>query len=500
MQFKNGIRQLCCVALAVMTVSALLHAEVIAPLVQGDEAIVVTRHTVQTVKGPLEYEARAGRLPIRNDENGQVRAWIFFVAYVAKADPGQRRPLTFLWNGGPTADSMLVHTEVFGPRRYTDNGMVDNAETLLTTSDLVFYDPVETGFSRPAQADDSEFLSTLGDFAETAEFVRSYRARFGAEKQPLFLGGESYGTWRVCGVTELLTKRGISVAGAILISGGVPGSLMPPTFQDAMYVPARTATAFELKKLPARWMRDKQATMNAVAEWTRTVYWPALDHRDTLSDSERDAIAKQLAAFIGLSEERIDRKTLVVSNRMYLKELFGSDEKKELNPYDMRIVGHEAEHPARSRILGDYLRHELGYNTDLAYHGLEDGYMPLPGPARRSTGERWAYNHVEITPESLARMNAGGGPPLSQPWLQNAMRVDQAIRVFVAAGRYDSLNMCEGNRLMSAKLEPGLSHRFTHACYEGGHMMYRDQPTRLKISTDIAAFLNNEPFNTQEER
>jgi carboxypeptidase C (cathepsin A) len=116
--------------------------------------------------------------------------------------------------------------------------------------------------------------------------------------------------------------------------------------------------------------------------------------------------------------------------------------------------------------------------------------MPVPGPERPSTGARWTYNHVAVTPESLARMNAGGGPPLSQPWLQNAMRIDPKLRVFVAAGRYDSLNMCEGNVMMSAKLEPVLASRFTHRCYEGGHMMYRVQSTRLAMSRDIARFIS----------
>jgi carboxypeptidase C (cathepsin A) len=91
----------------------------------------------------------------------------------------------------------------------------------------------------------------------------------------------------------------------------------------------------------------------------------------------------------------------------------------------------------------------------------------------------------------MKRMQAGGGPPLSQPWLQNAMRINKDLKVYVAAGRYDSLNMCEGNVHMSAKLEPDLADRFTDACYEGGHMMYRDQPTRLKLSEDLARFLKD---------
>jgi carboxypeptidase C (cathepsin A) len=468
-----------------------LRAQNIPPLVTGDETIVVTEHQVHTVKGDLRYEARAGRLPIRNDETGEVRGYCFFVAYVVKSKSGKPRPLTFLWNGGPTTSSILVHSEVFGPRRLTRAGMVDNAETLLASSDLVFYDPVGTGFSRPARPEDEkEFLSVLGDFAATAEFIRAYRAKFNAEDQPLFLGGESYGTWRVCGTTELLTKHGIKVSGVILLSGGVPGSLMSAAFQDAMYVPARTAAAFELKKLAPDLMRDKAATMKAVGDWAYNVYMPALEQMDKLTPAERESIAKELAHYIGVHPDQIDRKTLVMSNNAYRKDLFNGDSTKILNTYDMRIVGTEPDMPGRSKILTGYLRNELGFSTDLAYTDLEDGYMPQPGPERRSTGERFDYNHVEITPAAMERTKAGGGPPLSQPWLQNAMRLDPAIQVFVAAGRYDSLNMCEGNVRMSAKLEPALAQRFTHACYEGGHMMYRDPATRLQLSLDLARFLD----------
>ena len=472
------------------TVSLACSAQIIPPLVSGDESIVVTKHHVKTVSGNLEYESRAGRLPIRNDETGDVRGYAFFVAYVVKPTGNKPRPLTFLWNGGPTSNSILVHTELFGPRRFTPAGMVDNAETLLANSDLVFYDPIGTGFSRPAKPEyDKEFLSVLGDFAATAEFVRAYRAKFQAEEQPLFLGGESYGTWRVNGTTELLTKRGIKVSGVILISGGVPGSLMPGSFQDAMYVPARTAAAFELKKLSPDLMRDKVATMKAVGDWAYDVYMPALSRLDQLTPAERETIATDLAHYIGVRPDQIDRKTLVMSNLAYRNGLFEGDRSKVLNTYDMRIVGPEPVIPGREQILTRYLRDELGYNTDIAYTDLEDGYMPLPGPERRSTGSRFVYNHTELTPEVMARMHAGGGPPLSQPWLQNAMRINKDLKVYVAAGRYDSLNMCEGNVRMSAKLEPDLAKRFTDVCYEGGHMMYRDQATRLKISQDIARFI-----------
>jgi carboxypeptidase C (cathepsin A) len=459
------------------------------PLASGDETMVVTAHQIKTAKGVLKYEARAGRLPIRNDESGEVRGYIFFVAYVEKTT-GAPRPLTFIWNGGPTSNSLLVHTEMFGPRRLDHAGFVDNAETLLATSDLVFMDPVGTGFSRPARPEyDREFLSTLGDFAATAEFIRAYRARFHSGHQPLFLAGESYGTWRVNGATEILVGRGEKVRGAILISGGIPGSQMPFEFTDAMYIPARTAAAFFHRKLPAGLLKDREATLKEVNEWLTTTYLPALTHREALSEADRTRIVADLARYTGVRPDQISSKTLVMTNRDYLHGLFAGDPGKVLNTYDMRISGTEHEDPARAGFISDYLREELGYSTDLAYTDLESGYMPSPGPARRSTSERWVYDHTDVTPDLLARMQAGGGPPNSQPWLQNAMRIDHHLRVFVAAGRYDSLNMCEGNLRMAAKLEDDLSRRFSNHCYEGGHMMYRDQPTRLQLSEDIGSFI-----------
>ncbi|MFL5296633.1 MAG: S10 family serine carboxypeptidase-like protein [Phenylobacterium sp.] len=484
-------RLACCAVVAALLVGAPAAAATLPALVAGDEPIVTTQHKVATVAGPLAYEARAGRLAIRNAESGEVRGHIFFTAYVVKQPPGAKpRPLTFAWNGGPTAPAVLVQTELLGPRRIEGARFADNAETLLTASDLVFMDPVETGFSRPAKPEfDKEFLSTLGDFAATADFIRAWRARFGAEKQPLFLFGESYGTWRVNGATELLEKRGVKVAGAMLLSGGVPGSLMPFEFQDAYYVPARTAAAFHHKRLAPDLMRDREATMKAVDAWVSTTYLPALQRLPQLSDAEREKIAADLARFTGVPAASIDRKTLVMSNRAYLQGFFGGDKAKVLNTYDMRQFGAEPLVPGYRQAIMDYLRGELGYRTDLAYVDLEEGYMPTPGPARRSTGSRWDYNHTAITPEMMAHMNAGGGPPASQPWLQNAMRQDPDLRAIVLAGRYDSLNMCEGNLKMTAKLEPSLSRRFEHHCYEGGHMMYRVQASRLQVSRDLAAFI-----------
>jgi carboxypeptidase C (cathepsin A) len=460
-------------------------------LVSGDELVVSTTHTINTARGRLTYEARAGRIPIRNAETGEVRGHVFFTAYIVKPAPGAKpRPLMFAWNGGPIVPAVLVQTELLGPRRLVSDHFEDNAESLLYSTDLVFMDPIGTGFSRLEKPEFAkEFYSTLGDFAETAEFIRAWRVKFGSERQPLFLFGESYGTWRVSGTTQMLEKQGIKVTGAVLLSGGVPGSLMPYEFQDAYYVPARTATAFYYKRLPPDLMTDRDATLKAVNRWVSETYLPALGHVATLTGAEREQIATDLARYTGVPAASIDRKTLVMTNRAYLQTFMGGDKEKILNTYDMRIVGPERDDPGRTAAIMDYLRGDLGYRTDLNYAGEESGYMPTPGPAARSPASQWSYNHTEITPEAMARMNAGAGPPQSQPWLQDTMRQDPSLKVFVAAGRYDSLNMCEGNIRMTAKLEPAVSRRFADHCYEGGHMMYRVQETRLKLSKDLEAFI-----------
>lgn len=459
------------------------------PLVAGDETIVATHHTVQLGGGKLAYDAYAGRLAIRNDETGQVNAHVFFVAYRVPAAPGAPpRPVTVIWNGGPSTNSLLLHTEMFGPRRLDGNRFVDNAETLLATSDLVFYDPVGSGFSRPERPEDAQpFYGVLGDFAAAAEFIRAYTARFGTAQQPLFIGGESYGTWRAAGVAAQLVKTGVPLRGVVLISGGIPGSQMLEAFSDALAIPARTATAFAQKRLDPALMQDRAKTLGEATAWSEHVYQPALQAAATLSDAQREQVAVSLARYTGIDAKLVDRKTLAMSNRRY-RQVAGTAA-QPLNTFDMRLLGEEAEVVGRTGAIASYLRGDLAYPTDLAYTGLETGYMPDPGPARRSNGDRWEYNHVTVTPAMLKRAQEGGGPPGSLPWLQGAMHQDRQLRVFVAAGRYDSLNSCAGNAAIVAGMEADLGRRFTTGCYDGGHMMYRDAAARLQLARDVARFI-----------
>ena len=475
------------------------------PLANGDEPIVVTHHTLRTPSGTLEYEARTGRLPIRVDETGEVHAYVFFVAYVV-TNRGAHRALTFAWNGGPTLPSVYVHTEFLGPRRLDRTSFVDNPATPLAVTDLVFYDPVETGFSRPAKPEFApEFLNMKGDIAATSEFIRAYRGRFGTEIQPLFILGESYGAWRAAGVSEFLTDRHVEIAGVILISGGFAGTKPSLAFSHAMDIQARAAGAFYYKRLPPELMQDRAETLRVVDQWATSTYLPALEHVAELSPADRTSIAGQLAKFTGFPVEQIDPNTLVVNTSDYLSGFFAPDKARTLSELDLRISGEETAEPTRSLQISQYLRNELGYNTDLTYSGelnypgdltyraLESGYVPTPGPARRRTGLQWSYNQSEEAPAALERLRATGDgaylDAVNPPWIENAMTVEPNLRVFVAQGRFDPTNSCEGVRRIVSGLGANMSRRIETRCYEGGHMMYRDEPERIRLSDDLATFI-----------
>lgn len=461
-------------------------------IASGDEAIAITEHHVQTAHGRLDYEARAGRLPIRSQETGEVHGYIFFTAYHVKPKDGKQRPITFIWNGGPTVPSDFIHLDGLGPRRRTKDGMVDNPDTLLAASDLVFYDPIETGFSRPAKPEfAAEFLNLQGDVATTEEFIRVYRTRFGALDQPLFICGESYGVFRAAALADLITEHGVTLAGTILISGDIPNIPQSIAFYDAMHIPARTATAFYLHRLPPELSKDRDATMKEVNEWVVRVYRPALERIDQLDAGEREKIAGELARYSGIRSEDVDRKTLVVHLARWLALASGPDESKPILVHDMRQTGDLQF--GSPRITGDYFRRELGYDTDITYNQVEKGYTPTPGHPPRSSGEQFYYNQPGLSESDWGLTLKEGEVTYvardNPPWIVNAMKREKPMQVFVSTGRFDGMNMCEGDVLATQTLPQDLAHRIENHCYEAGHITYLDDAARPKILGDLSSFI-----------
>jgi carboxypeptidase C (cathepsin A) len=464
------------------------------------ESLSTTKHQVQVAGRVLQYTAYVGRIPIKDTETGEPHGYMGFIAYRVPTT-GAPRPLTFLWNGGPGSNSALLHFEAVGPKRLSEGRLIDNAETVLTHTDLVFVDPIGTGFSRPTKREyASEFYQTNGDVRSVTEFVRAWRLLFDATDAPLFLGGESWGSGRAAAVGYALEKMGVRVNGLILISGGtgLRGGV-PRELSTALRIVQLAPIALYHSRLSPVLGRDTGAIKAQARTWARETYAPALARIESLTNDEREEIAKKLALYSGLPVDQIDRRTLVITPRQHLTGLLG-DQKKTLNTFDMRIAGADASESASRGIINNYLRRELEYRTDLAYIGLdggfEVGFSPSGAPSR-GVGSRWDYFSGTLSPDSaavLTRIAAqrGGGPPggQSEPGTELAMGLDPKLRAHVANGLFDSLANCEATAETMQRLEPAIRARVTFRCYGGGHMMYRDPDARRQLSADIKALVS----------
>lgn len=495
---------------------------------------MLTAHRIELPSGTLEYSAEAGRIAIRDAETGEPHGYMFYVAYrVPSPEP---RPIAFIWNGGPGANSALLHFEAAGPyiwgqgkdiwgqsKNYpggsdemtasdgvftlTPNilALTPNTDTWLTDMDLVFVDPIGTGFSRPVKAEyAAPFYGTVGDVASVTEFVRAWRLVHGVEDAPLLLIGESWGAGRAGSVGHALLQRRIPVQALVLISGGtgLNDDPAPAALAEALRIVDLSTTALHHGRLAPE-PGASVAEIRAAAEtWARDIYAPALERIETLDEADREEIAAGLARFSGMPREAIDRASLRVSPRPYREGLL-KDSGRVLQVFDMRLVTGAGTAPApeeaggRRSAIPRYLRHDLGYVTTLSYVGLEpleDGYAPT-GSFPPSVNARWNYATAELSQQEIEAaireaVAHGGGPPKLGPPLPSAaeaVALNPRLKVLVAAGRYDSLNSCAANEERARRLAGALRVAYRFACYEGGHMMYRDEAARAQLARDVRA-------------
>ena len=482
-----------------------------------EDQIVTTKHQVTVGGRVLRYTARAGRLPILDNETGEVHGRIFFTAYTLDPALNQSpRPLTFLWNGGPGSSSSLVHLLGFGPRRLEPNGKaVDNQGTWLDHTDLVFVDPVGTGYSRPAKPEyGPEFYQTRGDAESVAEFIRVYRNRFEAWDAPLFLAGESYGVTRAAGVADVLQRRRITVDGVILIGLALPLGQLTGDLRTALMLPTYTAAAFANKKLAPELQSDLQATLRQAERWARNEYTVALARRDSLSDAERQAVLAQLVRFTGLDASRLDAKTLSVGMEQFSQQLL-ADRNQVVGRYDSRLIGPRdpneqlydpTKDPSLKDIINDvgvvrYFRNELQYKSDLQYQGPFGGGYPPPTAFRGDwMSVRWNRNPAEAAASSgggAGRQGTAGGTtaaatgaPPEQP-LRRAMTANPKLQVLSACGYYDLVCSYDANVYLASHLDTGIARNVIARGYGGGHAVYTDQSAQLELKRDVIKFMQN---------
>ena len=503
-----------------------------APAVQAqaqEEPIVTTRHTATVGGHTLRYTARAGRIPIRDNEAGDVHGQMFFVSYTLdRAAGAPSRPLTFVWNGGPGSNAALVHLIGFGPKRLAprpgakpDDGsrwiIEANPGTWLEDTDLVFVDPIGTGYSRATRAEyTAEFYQTRGDAESVAEFIRVYRTRFDAFDAPLFLAGESYGVTRASGVAEVLQTRGTDVRGVILLGLGLPLGTTPPELRTTLGLPSLTVAAQTHGKLAPDLQRDLATAQKAAETWAAGDYARAVARRDSLSDAERDSVVRALAHFTGLDASIIDRRTLTV-NRMQFGNYLLRREGKVVGQYDSRMLGpldtttqgpyDPTKDPSLMNLLDDvmvlrYLRDDLGYRSDLRYQGPFGGGYPPPTTFRGDwMSTRWnrpatataaSGNAAPAAPPGgggQGGRGAAGRDTTPQQLLRNAMRANPALRVLVGCGIYDLVCSYYANVWAANNLDSAIKGKVAAHSYPGGHAMYTDPRAHAQLRRDVSAFI-----------
>jgi len=456
---------------------------------------VLTTNSVTIDGESITYTAETGMLPILKPD-GTSRASVFYVAYTRHDNTSAaKRPVTFSFNGGPGSASVWLHLGALGPRRAKMNpdgsqpappfSLVDNEYSLLKASDLVFIDPVATGFSRPGKDEKNEdFFGDSADLDSVGEFIRLWTTRHERWLSPKYLCGESYGVFRAAGLAEHLRGRyGLYLNGLILISGVLDfATISGGTGNDLPYpliLPAYTAAAHFHKKLPP----DLQADLDKALVESRTFahgeYMSALLAGAQLPTAEHKKVVAELVRLTGLSAQVIEDNQLRVEPGVFRKQLL-HDEGLILGAYDARLTGRDGDpaypgaefDPSSAAVMGpfsaamnQYVRGELKFEDDLPYELLA-GVQP------------WNYLSRNSYPNASGR-------------LASVMDQNPYLKVLVCGGRCDLVCPIDTVRHSLEHMPVADAYRknISFAEFDAGHMMYINQPDLKKLQAEITKFV-----------
>jgi carboxypeptidase C (cathepsin A) len=464
---------------------------------QKETPPIVTHHEIRMGGRVLKYTATTGLMPIRNPENDEVEANIFFVAYTLD-NAGPNRPLMFSFNGGPGSASIWLHIGAIGPRRVKmlpDGGMppppfelVDNQQTWLDQTDLVFIDPVGTGYSRATKKDlAKKFYGLKGDISSVGEFIRLYLSRYQRWTSPLFLVGESYGTTRAAGLSGYLIDKGIALSGVVLVSSVLNFETLEFSRGNdlpyVLYLPSYASTAWYHKKLAADLQqRDLPSVLREAEQFANGPYASALGKGDSLSPQERQSILDQVSRFTGLDRSIIDENDLRIKQWIFCRELLRG-QRLTVGRLDSRFTGPNLSNteegdfydptmavirPPFTATFNNYVRGDLGYKTDLEYNVLG------------GLGS-WDWG------------SAGQGFPDVSESLRLAFVKNPYMKLFVASGYYDLATPYFATQytLNHMNLDPQQHAKVTLGYYDAGHMMYLRSDSLDRLKQDVSGFLTN---------
>jgi carboxypeptidase C (cathepsin A) len=405
--------------------------------------------------------------------------------------------VTFSFNGGPGSASIWLHMGALGPKRVlmTEKGeslpppykMADNEYSWLDETDLVFVDPVSTGYSRAASGEDpKQFHGYTEDIASVGDFIRLYTTRYQRWPSPKFLVGESYGTTRASGLSDYLQERyGLYLNGIALISSIMnfqtarfaPGNDLP--YQ--LFFPTYASGAWYHKRLGGAYANADLKTVQTAAEkFVQDKYAPALLRGDALPAGEKTALAKEMADLIGLPAAFIEQRSLRIDITTYTQKLL-EDQNRSVGRYDCRLTGiryvpgrqapdfdpsYEAVFGAYTAGFNDYVRRDLKVENDLPYNALTGEVQP------------WNYSNVQNEYLNTAEL------------LHRAMSRNTSLKVWIANGYFDLATpyFATDYTVRQMNLDPTVRGNISLTFYLGGHMMYMVPSELAKLKADAAKF------------
>lgn len=457
---------------------------------------VETKHRVRIGGADVAYTATTGMLALEDDD-GKPTANIFFVAYTRDGvDNVSQRPLTFSFNGGPGSSSVWLHLGLLGPKRVLmpdeptqaapPGQLVENASSVLDETDLVFIDPVSTGYSRPAEGESArQFHGVQEDVESVGDFIRLYLTQSERWASPKFLIGESYGTTRAAGLSDYLQDRhGIYLSGIMLVSSIL--NFQTARFDEGndlpylLFLPTYTATAWYHKQLAPELQASLEKTLDEARRFAAGEYARALLAGNTLDEAARQEMAQKVARLTGLSPEFVARSNLRIEISRFRKELL-RDQRVTVGRLDSRYTGRDkdaageetAYDPSMVAISGPYtaalnayVRQELQYENNDVYEILTDRVRPWkPQEAGR-------YTNVA-------------------PALRSAMAQNPHLRVLVANGYYDLATPFFATEYTFNHLayDGDYRQRVRMTYYEAGHMMYIHGPSLERLKRELASFI-----------
>jgi carboxypeptidase C (cathepsin A) len=468
------------------------------PPAHVEEKISKTQHSLQIGGQTIHYTAVAGTMVLEKEDRTP-SASIFYVAYTKDDVPDEsKRPLTFAFNGGPGSSSVWLQMGGLGPKRVLmgpDGNatpppyhFVDNEYSMLDTTDLVFIDPVSTGYSRAIpDAGAKDFHGFTTDVQSVGEFIRLYTSRNDRWTSPKFLVGESYGTTRAGALSGYLQEKlGMNLNGIILLSsvlnfGAInfdPGNDLP----YILFLPSYTAAAWYHHKLP----KDLEAAglKKAIEESARFAegsYALALLKGDSIPAEERNAVVKNLARLTGLSPAFLEENRLRVTESRFRGELL-REENRTIGRYDGRITGinsgppeERAEFdPSYASVQGpftaawnEYVRADLKFESDLPYEVLTSKVQP------------WSFQEFQNRYVNVTNT------------LAEAMAHNPDLKVFVGCGYYDLATpfLSAQYTFDHMQLDPAVRSHISTGYYEAGHMMYTHLKSLQQAKQDLVKFL-----------